>query len=144
MIYTQDRDRLRRVYIDAWAKARRGDPLEPLERQIAAVIGDHPEYQPLLERGEAALGGEYPPELGQTNPFLHMGLHLTIREQVSLDRPTGIRAIHRRVSLSRGDVHEAEHAMMECLAEVLWQAQRQGLPPDEGRYLTLLRKRFGE
>ncbi len=144
MFYTQDRDRLRRVYIDAWAKARRGAPLEPLEREIVRVIGDHPEYHPLLERGEAALGGEYPPELGQSNPFLHMGLHLAIREQVALDRPAGVRAAYQRLRLARGDAHAAEHEMMECLAESLWQAQRQGTPPDEGRYLALLRERFEE
>ncbi len=137
-MFTQDRDQLRRFYLQSWEKARNGQPLEPLEREVVAVIEAHPEYHALLARGEAALGGEYPPELGQTNPFLHMGLHLALREQVGLDRPAGVRAVHTRLRLALGDAHAAEHAMMECLAEALWQAQREGRPPDEAAYLRCL------
>jgi hypothetical protein len=89
---------------------------------------------------EDALDRDYTPEGGQTNPFLHMGLHLAIREQVGTDRPAGIAAVHRVLATKFGDVHEAEHAMIERLGEALWQAQRSGLPPDEPRYLESLRQ----
>ena len=94
----------------------------------------------MLESGGDALERDYTPEEGQTNPFLHMGLHLAIREQVSTNRPAGIASVHRSLAVKLGDVHEAEHAMIECLGQALWQAQRSGLPPDEAAYLESLRR----
>jgi predicted RNA polymerase sigma factor len=94
----------------------------------------------VLESGADALEQDYRPEDGQTNPFLHMGLHLAIREQVSTNRPAGIASVHRSLAAKLGDVHAAEHAMIECLGQALWQAQRSGLPPDEAAYLESLRR----
>ena len=82
------------MYCEAWATSRQGMPLEPLQAQIVAVIEKHPEYHALLENPDQALGREYLPELGETNPFLHMGMHLAIREQVGTNRPAGIRELY--------------------------------------------------
>jgi len=87
----QSRDELRRVYVEAWRKRRAGLPVEPLEAQVADVIALHPEYHAALERGADALERDYTPEGGQSNPFLHMGLHLAVRDQLATDRPAGIR-----------------------------------------------------
>jgi hypothetical protein len=133
-----DREGLRRMYVTAWRKSTAHQILEPLEAQIVAVIAEHPEYLRWLEGEETALAGEFPPEAGRQNPFLHMGLHLAIREQVSTDRPPGIALVHRKLAARLGDAHAAEHAMLEPLAEALWQAQRSGLPPDERSYLERL------
>jgi hypothetical protein len=133
-----DREQLRRMYWTAWQKFSAHQVLEPLEAQIAAVIADHPEYVRWLEGDEAALAADFSPEGGRQNPFLHMGLHLAIREQVSTDRPAGIALVHRNLAARLGDAHAAEHAMLEPLAEALWQAQRSGLPPDERAYLERL------
>ena len=138
--YDQDRSSLRRMYVDAWRKHREARPVEPVEDQIVRVVELHPEYAALLESGEASLDRDYTPEGGQTNPFLHMGLHLAIREQVSTDRPAGIAELHRALLARLGDAHAAEHAMIDCLGEALWQAQRSGLPPDEAAYLESLRR----
>jgi hypothetical protein len=135
----QNRDQMRRMYLDAWRKFSAREPLQPLEAQLAAVISEHPEYLPWLESGEQALHAEFPPEAGRENPFLHMGLHLAIREQVATNRPAGIADIHRELSKRLGDAHAAEHAMLERLAETLWEAQRSGVAPDEHRYLERLR-----
>ena len=137
--HDQDRDGLRRHYLEAWRKYRAGTPLEPLEHQLVAVIGQHPEYQPLVESGPAALERDYAPESGMPNPFLH----LAIREQVATDRPAGIAAVHRELSRRLGDVHEAEHRMLERLGEALWLSQRSGRPPDEAAYLESLRRLLG-
>jgi hypothetical protein len=118
-------------------------PLEPLEHQLVSVIEQHPEYHPLLEDDPQALGRDYTPESGQSNPFLHLGLHLAIREQVATDRPQGIAAVHRTLSRQLGDVHEAEHRMLERLGEALWLSQRTGRPPDEATYLESLRRLLG-
>jgi hypothetical protein len=138
MLFGQNRDQLRSLYCEAWQLHRQGQPLEPLQAQIVAVIQHHPEYQPLLESPEQALGREYLPELGETNPFLHMGMHLAIQEQVSTDRPTGIRELYRRLASGYPDAHSLEHRLMECLAEMIWQAQRDGAPADERRYLECI------
>jgi hypothetical protein len=138
--HDQGRASLRRMYLEAWCKHRESLPVEPVEDQIIRVVSLHPEYAQLLESEPAALDREYTPEQGQTNPFLHMGLHLAIREQVATDRPAGIAVVHRSLAARLGDVHEAEHAMIERLGEALWNAQRAGLPPDEARYLESLRR----
>lgn len=139
-MYSSDRDKLRLQYVEAWRKHHSGEILTPLEDQIAQVVADHPEYQPLLENDDRAVGKEYLPEEGATNPFLHMGMHLALREQVSTDRPAGIRAIHQTLAGRLGSSLEAEHKMMNPLAETLWRAQRDGTMPDESTYLAILRK----
>lgn len=136
----ESREQLRRRYQEAWRKFSAQQPLEPLEAQLAAVIAEHPEYIGWLQSGDAAIAAEFTPAGGRQNPFLHMGLHLAIREQVSTDRPAGIAAIHRELAARAGDAHEAEHRMLEPLAEVLWAAQRAGTPPDEQDYLERLRR----
>ena len=135
----QNREQLRQMYRDSWRKYTSKQPLEPLEAQVAAVIAEHPEYVPLLESGPEALATDYAPEGGRENPFLHMCLHLAIREQVATDRPAGITQIHRALSQRLSTPHIAEHAMLEVLAETMWEAQRSGRAPDEQRYLQRLR-----
>lgn len=134
----QSREQLRRAYLDAWRRSQAGAVLSPLEAQIAAVIAEHPEYHAWLDGGEAALAEEFGPERGRANPFLHLGMHLAIREQVTTDRPAGIRALHAQLAMRSGGVLEAEHRMMEALGETLWEAQRAGRAPDEQAYLERL------
>lgn len=136
----QNRDQLRRMYLQAWRKFSEHAPLEPLEAQVAAVIAEHPEYISWLESAEEALAAEFTPQGGQQNPFLHMGLHLAIREQVATNRPHGIASIHEALTKRMGGAHAAEHAMLEPLAETLWEAQRSGRTPDEQAYLEKLRR----
>ncbi len=134
------REQLRRSYADAWRKHLARSPLTALEAMIADVIGAHPEYQALMSDAEAATAFEPNASLGAENPFLHMGLHIAVREQVSIDRPPGVRELHHRLQARYGDLHRAEHALMEALGEALWQAQRAGKAPDEGLYLALARR----
>jgi Domain of unknown function (DUF1841) len=136
----QSREQLRRMYLDTWRKFTQRLPLEPLEAQVAAVITEHPEYVPWLESTDDALTAEFTPESGQQNPFLHMGLHLAIREQVATNRPKGVAVVHETLSKRLGTPHDAEHAMLEPLAQTLWEAQRSGRPPDEQAYLERLRQ----
>lgn len=139
----QSRDQLRRVYIDAWRKRREALPMEPLEAQVADVIELHPEYHAALESGEDILDRDYTPQGGQTNPFLHMGLHIAVRDQIATDRPAGIRAAFTALARRSGDAHEAEHDLIECLAEAIWEAQRLGRVPDEAAYLQRVRALAG-
>ena len=138
MIFSQDKRELRQMYADAWRKARGAELLSPLEAQIARVIEDHPEYQDAM--ADENLNAGFAPEDGRTNPFLHMGLHLAIRDQVATDRPTGISQIFQGLVKESSNPHETEHRMLDCLAETLWEAQNRNATPDEQEYLERLRK----
>jgi hypothetical protein len=139
-MFGQNREQMRQFFLSSWQKFKNNEPLEPLEALVAGVVADHPEYHQLLTTGEDALAKDYSPEDGQTNPFLHMGMHITIREQVQTDRPMGIANVHQQLIIKTGDVQEAEHRMQECLGLALWEAQRSGTMPDESRYLECVRK----
>jgi len=132
------RDQLREMYRGAWRKFRAEQPLSPLEKQIVAVINEHPEYRVIIESAAADLAN-YSPRSGQLNPWLHMGLHLAVREQVATNRPAGITEVHAKLAAKSGGAHEAEHRMLEVLAEQMWEAQKSGKPPDENHYLERLR-----
>jgi len=138
MIFGQDRNELRKMYADAWQKHSGKLPLSPLEAQIVSVIEWHPEYHDDVTGDD--LNRDYTPDGGQTNPFLHMGLHLGIREQVATNRPPGIAKIHATLAANAADAHLAEHQMIECLAETLWEAQNQNGAPDEQKYLARLQR----
>jgi hypothetical protein len=141
------RESLRQQYVDAYRRHQQGLPLSPLEALIADVVALHPEYQPLLVDADTAarFGGSSEPGAdrdGGTNPFLHMGLHIAVREQLAIDRPPGILALHS--ALTRHiDPHAAEHVLVEALGETLLEAQQSGQPPDEQRYLSRVRRRLG-
>ena len=135
MILGQNREQLRRMYVDAWRKQQAGEPVSPLEAMIAEVVAMHPEYHPLLEQGEDALDRDFLPEQGESNPFMHMGMHIAIREQLGSDRPIGIVDAIRALLARVQDAHEVEHKVMECLGQSLWEAQRAGQAPDEMAYL---------
>jgi hypothetical protein len=137
VIFGQDRNELRKMYADAWEKYLAKAPLSPLQAQIAQVIAEHPEYHATVA---GDLQKDFTVEAAETNPFLHMGLHLGIREQVSTNRPAGIRLVFEQLARRFGDPLEAEHRMIDCLAEALWEAQRSQRPPDELHYLESLRK----
>lgn len=137
MIFGQDRNELRKMYATAWEKHNATLPLSPLEAQIAQVIAEHPEYHATVS---GDLQNDFAVEGAETNPFLHMGLHLGIREQVATNRPAGIAVVFDQLAKRIGDAHAAEHRMIDCLAETLWEAQRDQQPPDELHYLESLRK----
>jgi len=134
----QSRDEIRQIYLKVWQKMQNQSVLEPMEAIIADVVKLHPEYYPLLEEGASVVEKDFSPEDGQTNPFLHMGMHITLREQAGGDRPAGIQAIYQKLVQQKG-MHETEHAMMECLGQALWNAQRLNQMPDENAYLACLR-----
>ena len=140
MLFGGERSRLRQLFIDAWRKQQQALPMEPLEQLIADVVSLHPEYHAMLAEPDQILHKEFSPEAGESNPFLHMAMHISLREQVGADRPVGIRALHRRLAQRLGDVHESEHRLMECLAQLLWEAQAKQRQPDEQAYLECVRK----
>ena len=103
------------------------------------MLREHPEYQPLVEDADN-IARDWTPEDGKTNPFLHMSLHLAIREQCATDRPRGIATVRERLTRQYGQPHDAEHAMLEVLGQTLWEAQRASRAPDEQAYLQALQR----
>ncbi len=137
-MFGTDRNALRKLYFDSWKKFTSNQRLSALEQQIVSVIKLHPEYQAMLEAPESLLRAEFTPEMGQSNPFLHMGMHLGLHEQISTNRPIGIQDLYQQLVLKYGE-HEAEHAMMECLGEAIWTAQRNQTLPNEIAYFECLK-----
>jgi len=135
----QSREEVRRIYLDVWHKMQQGLVLEPMEALIADVIESHPEYHSLLQDDAETLQQDFTPEQGLTNPFLHMGMHIALREQAGADRPAGVKNVYQKLISDQGQ-HAAEHAMMECLGQVMWAAQRSNQAPDEAAYLDCLKK----
>ena len=138
-MFNPSRDQVRRFFCEAWRKHRERAILEGAEAVAADLIEQHPEYHALLENPEAAIDQEFTPESGQMNPFLHLSLHLAIADQISIDQPQGIRAAYQALR-NRLEVHEAEHALLECLGEALWRAQRDGGGIDAASYLECVRR----
>ena len=137
-MFGQDRASLRRFFKTSWQNRQAGQPLEPLERIVSDIIAQHPEYHAWLDVD--ALDRDWTAERGETNPYLHMGMHVALAEQLGSDRPAGIREVYQALATAIGDSHTAEHQMMECLGLVLWEAQRAGRMPDESAYLDCLQK----
>lgn len=138
MFYGETIQDTRQMFFDSWHKQRNKQPLTPLEQEIAQVIQAHPEYHAIIENSNKFQEHTYYPELGETNPFLHMGLHLGIREQVMTNRPAGIHALYQNLVMKYHDPLHVEHLMMEQLAECLWLAQKNNTAPDEEQYLAML------
>ncbi len=140
-MFNPSREQVRQFFFDAWRKYRERGPLAGLDQLAVGVILLHPEYHPVLEAPERYQDREYRPEAGDTNPFLHMSMHLAIEEQLSIDQPPGIGLEFARIAAKSGDRHAACHEVMECLAETVWRAQRDDAAPDAPAYLECLQRR---
>jgi hypothetical protein len=139
-MFNPTRDQSRQFLFDLWDKHRAGATLTPLESLALSIVIEHPEYHSFLENRERYLDRDWKPEGGETNPFLHLAMHLAIEEQLSIDQPPGIRAAVETLTTRLGP-HDARHEVMECLAEMVWQAQRNGAPFDNGAYLDCISRK---
>lgn len=139
-MFNPSRDDARNFLFDSWRKQREGAVLTPLEDIAAQLIAKHPEYHALLENPQQYQHKDYASADGEPNPFLHLMMHLTMQEQISIDQPPGILAHFQRLTARYQSEHEALHKMMECLGEMLWQAQRNGTGPDVGVYFACLER----
>jgi Domain of unknown function (DUF1841) len=140
-MFAPTRDQVRQFFFAAWKNYRQQIVAQGLEALALEVILLHPEYHKVLNDPERYLEQEYFPEMGETNPFLHMAMHLSLEEQLSIDQPAGVRAEFGRLEQALGSRHDASHAAIECLAEMLWRAQRDGTAPDAQIYLDCLKAR---
>ena len=140
MIFNPTRDQAREFLFELWEKHQAGAALTPLESMAIAIVLEHPEYHAVLGARERYLERDWKPEGGETNPFLHLQMHLAIEEQVSIDQPPGIRAAVGALARKHGSEHDARHDVMDCLAEMVWNAQRHGAPFDNEAYLDCLKK----
>jgi hypothetical protein len=140
MFFNPSRDQARNFLFESWRKRRAGELLTPLEDLAAQLIAKHPEFHAVLDNPERHQDQDYLPEHGAANPFLHLMMHLTIEEQISIDQPAGIRAHFARLTQRLQSEHDAQHRMMECLGEMIWQAQRNSTQPDAAIYFACLER----
>jgi len=141
VMFNPSRDQARDFLFELWAKHRAGAQLTPLESMTLAVILEHPEYHAFLDDRERYLERDWKPEAGETNPFLHLMMHVAIEEQVSIDQPPGIRAAVDALARRHDSAHDARHDVMDCLAEMIWNAQRHGAAFDNAAYLDCLQRK---
>ena len=139
-LFNPSREEVRQFFCDAWHKHQASGILTPMESIAARWMVEHPEYHALLNDPQQAQQAEYTPEKGQTNPFLHLSMHMSITEQVQINQPPGIREASRQLTIKLDSEHEAQHKIMECLGQVLWSAQRDGTPPDMATYVELIKR----
>jgi hypothetical protein len=144
-MYGNNREEIRGFILSCWNK-REHSPLtlSALEQHVIRALQLHPEFHPLLDSGEDALQRDFAAAADAGNPFLHIGLHITLYEQLDCDRPAGIRDIYLKMLQSSADRHHAEHRLISCLEQSLWEAQARNSMPDEQRYLECLRKSAGQ
>lgn len=135
-MFTPSQLDVRRFFCETWRKHQQREILSPLESMALHWLQQHPEYEPDVSDLEAALAADYSVERRQTNPFLHLSMHLTITEQLAIDQPPGIRAAWQKLAQKLDSEHEAQHQIMECLGQMVWQSQRTGLPPDGVQYMA--------
>ena len=140
-LFNPSRDQVRQFFFEAWRKFRQQEPLTPLEGMALQVMQAHPEYHHVLDAPERYQEQEYFPEMGETNPFLHMSLHLSILEQLSIDQPHGIAAAYQSLLKKHGNEMAAQHDLMDCLAETIWRAQRERAAPDAAAYLECMQQK---
>ena len=142
-MFNPSRDQVRQFFFDVWTKYRAGQPLAGAEQPALDVVLAHPEYHALLEQPDRFLDRDYLPEGGEANPFLHLSMHLAISEQLAIDQPPGIRARYAALLQQVGDAMDAQHAVMDCLGEMIWQVQRYQTAFDSAAYLRCLDQRLG-
>jgi hypothetical protein len=142
-MFNPSQEESRRFFCDVFRKQLEGEILTPLEAMMAAWIVQHPEYDKLLADPDKAIAADFAPERGESNPFLHLAMHLSIAEQISIDQPKGVRDAFIALSHKLDSEHEAHHIMMEALGEMIWNAQRNGLPPDGEAYVATLQHKVG-
>lgn len=140
-MFNPTRDQAREFFFELWAKHLAGRALTPLESIALAIVLEHPEYHPVLAEPQTYGDRTWTPEGGETNPFLHLALHLAIEEQASIDQPPGIREALRALASQLDSRMAAQHEIMECLAEQVWQAQRNAVPFDNAAYLDCINRR---
>jgi hypothetical protein len=147
-LFNPSRDEVREFFFDAWAKFKQNIALTDLEKIALGVMHMHPEYHAILDSPEQFKSQEYFPEFGETNPFLHMSLHISILEQISINQPIGIADIYEKLKLKHQNQdnpqQDAQHDILECLGEVIWQAQRNNSAIDSQYYVQLLRQQIGK
>lgn len=143
-MFNPSREQVRQFFFDVWTRYRAGQVLAGAEQIALEAILAHPEYHAMLDDPGRYLERDYPPELGETNPFLHLSMHVSIVEQVSIDQPAGVRARYQQLLTQSGSDTDAQHAVMDCLAEMIWQAQRTQTPYNAEAYLQCLYAKLGK
>lgn len=143
-LFNPSRDEVRHFFFDAWRKFGQSQALTPLEGMAVQIMTLHPEYHAILQAPERYLEQAYFPEMGETNPFLHMSLHLSILEQVSINQPLGIASCYQTLLKTHADEHTAQHDLMDCLAETVWRAQRDNTAPDAMAYLQCMQQKTAD
>ena len=140
-MFAPTQEQVRRFFCEAWARSQAGQPLQAIEQLAVGWVAEHPEWHADLADADAAVARDYGEGAVGGNPFLHLSMHLSISEQCSIDQPAGIRQAVELLAARRGDLHTAHHEVMDCLGQMLADAQARRGAPDGAAYLDCVRRR---
>lgn len=138
-MFNPSREQARDFFFEVWRKDSERLPRTPLEDQAWHIIALHPEYHTILANPARYRDKDWTPDQGETNPFLHLALHLAIVEQLGIDQPPGLRSAYHALLGEGLPPHDADHRVIDALAETIWESQRTGSPPDGTAYLQRVR-----
>ena len=139
----QNRSDYREVFFSVWKKIENQQSIsDAMETIIAQIIKQHPEYHNTLSNYDKFIEKDYLPEMGDSNPFMHMSMHIAITEQLMTDQPQGIKSIYQKLCTRLADTHEVEHLIMECLGNMIWKSQKNQSMPDMNEYLECIKNKL--
>jgi len=117
-MYKLSRHQSRQFFFDTWHKYHHQELLSDMEKIALNIILLHPEYHSILDDTERYHDKDYPPEMGNTNPFLHMSMHIAIKEQLSIDQPSGIKErfnrLQKKNKMSTKQCTKLWSALLKC------------------------------
>ena len=135
-MFSTDQTQLRSFYKNSWDKFKNKEPLSDLEKQVASIILEHPEYHHFFDNLD--IRSDINTNKNPNSPFLHLGLHLGIRDQIAINTPAGISDIYKNLYNQYKDPHICEHKMLEILAEELWESQQNQTEFNTQNYINKL------
>lgn len=135
---------VRNFFFTTYNKAHENQLLTDIEKIAYSIILEHPEYHYIFKNQEKYIEHQWLPEDGNINPILHFSLHMAIIEQLSIASPHGINELFKQALQKSQSKHDAEHELMECVAEMIWHAGQNKTTPNMDIYLNCIRKKLDQ
>ncbi|AGF49226.1 DUF1841 family protein [Candidatus Kinetoplastidibacterium galati] len=130
-------DQARYFFIEVWNKHKLSKTLTPIEKTTIACILEHPQFYKDLDNKES-IKNSYNSNFPESNPFLHLSMHLAISEQLLIDQPCGIKAAYNKL-ITSNDPHTAIHKIIKCLTLTIQYSQTHRLELDSNKYMNLIK-----
>lgn len=139
-MFNPNREQVRFFFIETWRKYNAKQTLSDMEKIAISWMLEHPEYINFYK--EDFLDKDFAVEMGQTNPFLHLSMHLAVEEQTKANQPPGIQNAFESLKHKLGSKHDAAHEVFDCLAEQIYQNQKYNTEFSSTSYLHCINEKI--